>query len=133
MTQEQIERELSKLYLELNQRPLKDGLRIMTGIKQLEQLLRGLLMSNVLQFHSKKYKQCDTLVNAYDNLGNLLLKAEGEFFNSIEAEMEQIFFQLEDLIGEINHEKQRVSIHRRLLNINMNIYNELKTRKHYVN
>lgn len=41
MTQEQIERELSKLYLELNQRPLKDGLLIMIKIKQLEQQLRG--------------------------------------------------------------------------------------------
>jgi len=42
MTQEQIERELSKLYLELNQRPLKDGLRIINDIKQLEQQLHGL-------------------------------------------------------------------------------------------
>lgn len=42
MTQEQIERELSKLYLEINQKPLKYGYGIYQQIKQLEQQLRGL-------------------------------------------------------------------------------------------
>lgn len=89
-------------------------------------------MTNILQFHCAKYKQCDNYVKQYEKLGDLLLKSNGEFFKYIESEMEQIFFELEDLIGEINHEKQRVSIHRRLLNININIYNELESRKPYV-
>ena len=47
MTQEQIERELSKLYLELNQRPLKDGQEIMDKINKLQQQLQ---ISNLSKF-----------------------------------------------------------------------------------
>lgn len=39
---EQIERELSKLYLELNQKPYKEGIELYKRITELEQQLKGL-------------------------------------------------------------------------------------------
>jgi len=92
----------------------------------------GDTMTNILQFYSKEYKQCEKLIREYENLGELLLKSSGMFFDNINKEMNIMFAQLEDLVGEINHEKQRVSIAKRLLNINMNIHNELDSRKSYV-
>lgn len=89
-------------------------------------------MTNILQFHSKEYKQCEKLVREYENLGELLLKADGIFFDFINKEMDIMLAELEDLIEEINHEKQRVSIAKRLLNINLNIRAELESRKSYV-
>lgn len=53
-------------------------------------------------------------------------------FKNIEKEMGIIFAELEDKIGEINIEKQRSIIHKRLININLNICAELESRKSYV-
>ena len=89
-------------------------------------------MSNILQFHSKEYKQCEKLVREYENLGELLLKSKGIFFENINKEMDLMLAELEDLIEEINHEKQRVSIAKQLININLNVIAELESRKSYV-
>lgn len=88
-------------------------------------------MSNILQFHSPEYKQCEELIKQYQEQCNLLLTASDFKFRKINKRTERIFFEAIGWAHEINNKKQQEIIHKRLLNINLNTRAELESRGFY--
>ena len=131
MTQEQIERELSKLYLELNQKPAKYGLGIYQQINKLEQQYKGLKMSNILQFHSPVFKECEELIKQYQDAQNLLFKARDWQFRKIHRKSYSIFCAAIDLAATLKNKNQQESIKKRLLDIYQNTRAELAARRNH--